>query len=285
MQNFIKSLVALVSLPLFCGCQAVFFRTLNSRHAEIAPTTQVYAAEHDLRVDVYRPPHAAGSTPVVLFFYGGSWRTGARGEYAFVGRALASRGVLTIIADYRKYPQGAFPRFEEDAASAARWTVDHVAQFGGDPTRIFLTGHSAGAQIATLLATDKRYLAAQRLRPADFAGAIGVAGPYDFLPLTDPKLIEVFGPESQWPASQPIRFVDGDEPPFLLLQGSGDRIVEPRNASAMETTLRAAHVPVTSRLYPGVGHFRILAGLRFTALAPTLDDIVAFIEATPPVQK
>lgn len=271
-------------VPFLGGCQSLFFRVVGHGGADIAPLTRVYSPQHDLRLDVYRPTDAPAPAPVVLFFYGGSWRNGTRGEYGFVGRALAARGVLAVVADYRRFPQGRFPLFEQDAAQAARWTIDHAAELGGDPRRVFLAGHSAGAHIAALLASDARYLAAEGLRPRDFAGAIGVAGPYDFLPLVDPALIEVFGAESEWPASQPIRFVDGDEPPFLLLQGSGDRIVEPRNAAAMASALRAQDVSVTYTVYPHVGHFRILAGIRYPWLAPTLEDVLAFIARTPPAR-
>lgn len=281
MSKYFSRLAALALLSLLGGCQTAFFRAMNAGGASIAAVTRVYAPDLGLQLDVYRPPVTSTLMPVALFFYGGSWRTGERRDYAFVGRALAAQGVLTVIADYRKFPQGRFPLFEQDAARAARWTVDHAAEFGGDPRRIFLSGHSAGAHIAVLLASDARYLAAQHLRPRDFAGAIGIAGPYDFLPLTDPKIIEVFGAERDWPQSQPIRFVDGDEPPFLLLQGDGDRIVNPHNATAMTQALRAAKVPVTALHYPQPGHFRILAGLRYPALAPTLADVVHFIQSTP----
>ncbi|HEU4665854.1 MAG TPA: alpha/beta hydrolase [Dokdonella sp.] len=275
-------LVALTGLWL-AGCQALFFRVVDSGGEASVPISRTYDSGHGLALDVYRPPHPDGPTPVVLFFYGGSWRNGDRGQYAFVGRALAARGVLAVIADYRRYPQGVFPRFEEDAAAAARWTFDHAAEFGGDARRVFVAGHSAGAHIAALLASDSHYLAAKGLAPRDFAGAIGIAGPYDFLPLTDPKLIEVFGAPDAWPASQPVRFIDGDEPPFLLLQGAADRIVDPRNAGAMADALRRQDAAVEQRYYPGVGHFRILAGLRFPSLAPTLDDVLAFVRAIPPV--
>jgi acetyl esterase/lipase len=282
MQNFLLALIALATLPMLHGCQGVFFRAVNTGNGQIRPSTVVYSAAHDLKLDIFRPTHVKTGAPVVLFFYGGSWRSGERGDYAFVGRALAERGIVTIIPDYRKFPEVRFPSFEEDAAQAARWTIDHAGDFGGDTRRVFITGHSAGGQIAALLASDARYLGAQGLEPRDFAGAIGIAGPYDFLPLTDPKLIEVFGAESEWPASQPIRFVDGDEPPFLLLQGDADRIVEPRNAAAMAEKLQAAGGSVTYKRYAHVGHFRILAAIRYPALGATLADIVAFIDAAPP---
>jgi len=281
MKSTFRRWLALATLPLFCGCQAAFFGVLNTGHRSIVAQTRTYSTEHALDLDIYRPAQTTQATPVALFFYGGSWRTGKRSEYEFVGRALAARGVLTLVADYRKFPQAPFPGFVDDAAQVTRWTFDHAQEFGGDPKRVFLVGHSAGSQIVGLLATDAHYLAAVGLNPRDLAGIVGIAGPYDFLPLTDPKLVEVFGPEREWPASQPIRFVDGDEPPFLLLHGDGDRIVEPRNSRVMAERLKAAGVPVTYKTYPGIGHFRILAGLRYPTLAPTLGDVVDFLLAPP----
>ena len=269
--------LGLLILPQVGACQAAFFGVINIGSGSAAAITRTYASNPSLSLDIYRPLAMSAPAPVALFFYGGSWRYGSRGDYAFVGRTLAARGILTVVADYRKYPQVRFPDFEVDAAKAARWTLDHASDFGGDPGRVFIVGHSAGAQIAALLATDAHYLAAEGLKPSDFAGVIGIAGPYDFLPLTDPKLIEVFGDKSHWPASQPINFVDGDEPPFLLLQGDGDRVVNPRNSQAMAAKLREAGIGVTYKRYPGIGHFRILAGLRYPSLAPTLGDVVAFM--------
>ena len=275
------ALFAFATASLLAGCQSVFFRTLNAGGRSSVAQREIYDADRGLSLDVYRPAQASSPAPALVFFYGGSWRTGDRKDYAFVGRALAARGVLTFVADYRKFPDGAFPRFEEDAATAAAWCLRHASEFGGDPQRVFIGGHSAGAHLAALLATDAHYLDAHGLAPRDFAGAIGIAGPYDFLPLTDPKLVEVFGEQSQWPRSQPINFVDGDEPPFLLLQGTGDRIVDPRNADSLAGRLRAAGVATSLKSYPGVGHFRILVALRYPALAPTLADVTAFIAAAP----
>lgn len=281
MKLHLRRWIALAMVPVMCGCQATFFRVVNAGGSSIAAQTQTYAPQHDLKLDIYRPSPSATSAPVALFFYGGSWRTGSRDEYAFVGKALASCGIVAIVADYRKYPQGRFPDFETDAAAATRWTIDHARDWGGDPARVFLVGHSAGAQIVALLATDARYLAAEGLNPRDLAGVVGIAGPYDFLPLTDPKIKEVFGEESKWPASQPINFVDGDEPPFLLLNGTGDRVVDPRNSASLTQRLRAAGIAVTHKQYAGVGHFRILAAMQYPALAPTRADVTDFILRTP----
>ncbi len=281
MRLHLRRWIALAMVPLMCGCQAAFFHVVNAGGASIAVQTQTYSPQHDLKLDIYRPSPGATSAPVALFFYGGSWRNGSREEYAFVGKALAAHGILAIVADYRKYPQGRFPDFQTDAAAATRWTIHHAREWGGDPARVFLVGHSSGAQIVALLATDARYLTAEGLKPRDLAGVVGLAGPYDFLPLTDPKIKEVFGDESTWPASQPINFVDGDEPPFLLLNGTGDRVVDPRNSSSLAQRLRAAGIAVTQKQYAGVGHFRILAAMRYPALSPTLADVTNFMLHTP----
>lgn len=139
-------------------------------------------------LDVYLPARVArdwptepnAGAPVVVFFYGGSWQSGKRNDYLFVGEALASRGFVAVVPDYRTYPATTFPGFIDDAARAVAWARGHAAAFGGDPRRVFLMGHSAGAQIAALLATDGRYLAASKMRNSEIAGVIGLAGPYDF---------------------------------------------------------------------------------------------------------
>ena len=156
---------------------------------------------------------------MVVFFYGGNWDSGAKAMYRFVGAALAARGVLTVIPDYRLYPQVRFPAFMDDAAAAVAWTLANIRRFGGDPHRLFLMGHSAGAQIATLLALDPVYLQAQDVAPDTVCGVIGLAGPYDFLPLHDPELETIFGPEAERPRSQPINYVTPQAPPMLLLAG------------------------------------------------------------------
>jgi len=138
------------------------------------------------RLDAYLPAAGASRAPVVLFFYGGAWRSGDRADYLFVGEALASRGIVALVADYRLYPEVRFPAFVADAALAAAWAVTHAAQFGADPGRLFVMGHSAGAYNAAMIALDRSYLAAADADPAAIRGLIGLAGPYDFLPLSSP---------------------------------------------------------------------------------------------------
>lgn len=232
------------------------------------------------RLDVYAPRARAEPAPVVVFFYGGRWRKGERAGYRFVAQALTERGYVAVLPDYRLYPEVRFPAFVEDGAAAVAWVRRHIGDYGGDPGRVFLMGHSAGAHIAAMLATDRRFLHAEGLAPTDLAGFVGLAGPYDFLPLEADDLRDMFGPPERFPASQPVRFVDGDEPPVLLVHGLDDGTVLPRNSRRLAAALEAAGVPVETVFYPDAGHVRVVAALgsplRFTA--PVLADVAAFLD-------
>lgn len=257
------------------GCATAAFAIAN-RGAAPPDATAVYDATRGLALDVYAPVGATGPAPTVVFFYGGGWLDGAREQYRFVGRALAERGVLAIVADYRTYPRAAFPGFMDDAAQAVAWTRTHARRHGGDPSRLFLAGHSAGAQIAALLATDPRYLREHGLRPDALAGVIGLSGPYDF-EITG-RYRKVFGPPAQWPRAQAVNFVDGDEPPFLLIHGADDRVVEARDSTGLADRLRANGVAATVVLLPDAGHAATIAGLYDARLAPeVLPALLAFL--------
>ena len=272
----LRLMLAAVAALFVAGCQQAYFRALNLG-VEDGESIQ-YDAEARLSMDVYRPARGTTASAVVVFFYGGSWRSGQRNYYSFVGRALARRGVLVLIPDYRKAPEHPFPAFMHDGAKAVAWARSNVATMGGDPARIYLMGHSAGAQIAALLATDASYLAPHALKPRDLAGVIGLAGPYDFLPLTDPAVMQALGPASGWPRTQPINFVDGDEPPFLLIQGDKDRSVDPGNSVRLAERLRAQQQSVTVTMVPGVGHVGLLNGFYSTRVSPVLEGSVDWIE-------
>ena len=271
-------LTASLALAL-SACQSVYFGALNFGigHGE----SVLFDAAQGLSLDVYRPIGGARNAPVVVFFYGGSWQSGERAYYRFVGEALAKRGVLVLIPDYRKAPAHPFPAFMQDGATAVAWARAHAADYGGDPRRVFLMGHSAGAHIAALLGTDGKYLAAQRLRPRDLAGVIGLSGPYDFLPLTDPKVMQALGPAPGWPTTQPVNFVDGDEPPFLLLHGGADNTCWPANSEHLAARLRDKGEPVDLVIAPGVSHIGMINGFRSARFSPALERSVRWIEGRP----
>ena len=266
-----------------CGCQAALFGALGTLGGSAVQVRRdvVFDAAHHLALDVYRPARPA-LAPIVVFFYGGSWRDGKRSWYRYVGQALASRGVVVVVPDYRKYPQVVFPAFVQDAARAVAWAHANAASIGGDPRQLFVMGHSAGAHIGAMLATDARYLDHEGMKPRDLSGFIGLAGPYDFAPFTDPELVAIFGssPDSQR-AAQPINFVDGNEPPMLLLQGLTDKKVLPRNSPNLAARMQAAGETAQCKFYPDVGHTKIALSLApaFSRWSSALNDTLEFITA------
>ncbi|MEO6799116.1 MAG: alpha/beta hydrolase [Rhodanobacter sp.] len=285
-RGLLATLLLLLVGGLLTGCQAVLFRSLNATASTTDVVVQrdlIYDRAHHLALDVYRPREARDA-PVVVFFYGGSWKSGKRQWYHWAGEALARRGLVVVIPDYRLWPQVRLEGFMQDAAHAVAWTHAHAGEYGGNPARLFLMGHSAGAQIGALLATDGHWLADVGMRPRQLAGFIGLAGPYDFLPLKDPDFIDMFGSTHQAQLrSQPVHFVDGDEPPILLLQGSADKTVRPRNATSLAAALQARGEPVEVKMYPDIGHAAILMAMSrpFRGKAPVLDDVTRFIGAHP----
>jgi acetyl esterase/lipase len=272
-------LAASLAALLLAGCQATYFRAVNL--GVDRGETRVFDAAAGLSADVYRPAGGGHAAPVVVFLYGGSWQNGQRGYYRFVGRALAGRGFVVVVPDYRKAPAHPFPAFMHDAAAATAWVRGNARAFGGDPARVFLMGHSAGAQIAALLGTDARYLRPHGLRPRDLAGVVGLAGPYDYTPDT-PALQQALGPARGWRDTQPLRFVDGDEPPFLLLHGDRDRTVDPGNADRLATALRARGVAVQAQRLPGVGHVALVNGFRSVRASPVLSRTADWMRARSP---
>ncbi len=247
-----------------------------------ASTALSYAPGERHMLDVYRPMAGAGKAPVIVFFYGGNWVSGDRGDYAFVGRALAARGFVVVVPDYRLYPQVSYPGFLDDAAQAVGWTRREIAAHGGDPERIFLMGHSAGAYNAAMLAVDPRWLCKQGEKPSTLRGWIGLAGPYDFLPIQNPTTRPVFHYPDTPPDSQPLALAGAASPPALLIAPRQDSVVNPaRNTGGMAARLRANKVPVQELYYQGVGHATLVASLSSSLrrLAPTLDAVESFVRS------
>jgi len=243
----------------------------------VADTDLPYGDGPRRRLDVYRPagaPAAAPlSAPVIVFFYGGNWESGARRHYRFVGHSFASQGFVAVVPDYRLYPEVRYPAFVEDGAGAAAWVVRNIARFGGDPARIILVGHSAGAHTALMLALNPVFLGADR---AAVVGAVGLAGPYDFKPSGRNR--DILDADSGGPSAMPIDYVDGGGPPVLLLTGGADPTVSPGNSARLAARLRERGGRVRVIEYDGVGHEKIIAALAapLTWLLPVRRDIAAF---------
>jgi acetyl esterase/lipase len=230
------------------------------------------------RLDVYAPrASVARPRPVIVFLYGGSWNSGRRQGYAFAARALAARGFVVVVPDYRLVPEARYPDFLRDCAESVRWARRHSGEYGGDGERIVLTGHSAGAYNAAMVALDPSLLGADR---AAVRGFIGLAGPYDFLPLDDGATIAAFGAWPRPAETQPISHAASGAPPALLLHGDADTRVMPRHSRKLAALLEAAGSDVRLKLYPGLGHVGILSAfaIPFRRHAPVLADVAAFAE-------
>ncbi|KJZ64965.1 alpha/beta hydrolase [Pseudomonas fluorescens] len=243
-----------------------------------------YGPDPRQKLDVYVPRPPMKNAPVVVFFYGGSWNSGSRSDYAFVGEALASRGIIAVLADYRLYPQVRYPLFLEDGARAVAWTHEHIRQYSGNPQRLYLMGHSSGAYNVAMLALDPGLLGAVGLSPHNLSGWIGLAGPYDFLPIKNPQVRPVFFWPDSPPRSQPINHVSRGAPPALLIAASDDELVNPaRNTGGLARKLREAGVPVQDLYFSRTSHATLVATLSrpMRGLAPVLDVVTAFVNATP----
>ena len=238
-----------------------------------------YGADKRQLLDVYAPRAGRGPWPVVYFVYGGSWADGDRRYYEFVGRALAAAGYVAVIIDYRLVPNVEYPAFIEDCAAGLTWTVEHVAAHGGDPSRIALMGHSAGAYNAIMLILATRYLAPDVA--ARVKAFIGLSGPYDFYPFDVPVSLRTFGAVRDPKDTQPVHLVRPGLPPVLLLTGDRDMLVQPRNTVALAARLRATGNSVIETHYPGLGHAGTLLALGAWGRhrGPVLKDTIAFLRA------
>ncbi len=282
-----RSLVALLGLiALVTGCSPpALLNGLDSLTPGAGGVTRLahgaaYGALPRQKLDVWAPKtRTASLRPVVIFFYGGAWVKGSRGEYGFAGRAYASKGFVAVVPDYRLVPNVRFPAFVQDGALAVRWTREHAREFGGDPARVTLAGHSAGSYIAAMLTLDRHYLDAVGVPSSTIRAAALMAGPYDFLPLTDKRAVDALG---NWPRpdeTQPIHYARADAPPMWLAAGMADETVNPDNSRHLAARLRQLGAPVVLREYPGKSHVDLVMGLSktFRGRVPTLEESSAFL--------
>ncbi len=240
----------------------------------------VFDAKTGLTLDVWAPADAnKPASPVLIFYYGGGWAHGTRNGYEFVGKAFAAKGFVVVIPDYRKVPQVRFPAFVEDGAAAIKWTRDNIAKYGGDPARITLSGHSAGAHIAMMLTLDPHYLAAQDVDPKIVRATVGMSGPYDFYPFDSTRSINAM---MAWPKpqeTQPIHYASKAAPPIMVMTGTADDTVKPRNAILLAKRLDELGTVVQFKAYEGLGHEDVAISLSkvFRGKAAVLEDASAFL--------
>ncbi|WP_245586136.1 alpha/beta hydrolase [Solimonas soli] len=237
-----------------------------------------YDAANRLTLDVYMPDNAQNA-PVVVFFYGKRWRAGDKSEYKFVGQALASRGFVTVIPNVRLYPRVRFPDFVNDAAKAVKWAHVNAAHYGGKSDKLFVMGHNSGAHIAAMLVLNEEYLKGVGGSRSWLRGMIGLAGLYNFMPITAPDLRDLFGPVDRFPYTQPIFFVDGSNPPLFLVHGEDDAIVAVSNTRTLAESVTKAGGPVETLIYPKMSHDLIISSFAsmLRGRADVLDQVEDFI--------
>lgn len=265
----------LLSTALLSGCGLTALNLITPHSGYEREADLVYGPKPRQRLDIYHPTEPRDDAPVLVFFYGGGWNSGDKDAYRFVGQALAEAGYQVVIPDYRLYPEVRFPTFVEDGAAALAWLE---ARFDADQ-KIVVIGHSAGAHIAALLAMDERYAEASGFDRGRLTSWVGLSGPYDFLPLTDPLYINIFGAADGIPDSQPVTFASADDPAALLIYGNADSIVGARSIDQLTARLLAEDVPVQWHRYDGVNHNDTVASfsVRLRDRSPAFADTLEFL--------
>lgn len=262
---------------------------LTGSERRVALVEQARFGDHPRHtVAVYRTGQADAPLPVIVFAHGGSWNSGDPADYGFVARGLAPEGFVVVLAGYRLHPDVQYPAMVEDTAAAVAWTRTNIARHGGDPERIVLMGHSAGAYNVVMTALDRQWLGREGLDANALAGVIGLAGPYDFYPFDSDSTLASFGEARDPQRTQPVTHARADAPPLMLLTGEADTTVKPRNTRALAMAMRQAGGAAQTGFYPGMDHAGILLALAspWRRDRAVLDRIVAFArEPSVPVQE
>ncbi len=280
-----RRLVRAIYLCVFCAgiasCTAL--GTLNAVLPKGNGTEEVVSGiefgDHPRQqLDVYVPKDIENKAPVVVFFYGGSWKSGKRQDYAFVGHAFNARGYIAVLPDYRLVPEVRYPDFLIDNANALRWVAAHISDYGGDPERLFVMGHSAGAYNAVMLGLATEMFAENGLTLPALSAAAGLAGPYDFIPMVYQATKDAFQGVPDLPSTQPVNLISPASPPMLLITGTDDELVSPKHSYSLHESARENGANTTLLTYEGVGHIKLLLSLSksFQDRTPAIEDIVDF---------
>ncbi len=262
-----KLLLLLAAALLLAGCSGqTLLNDVTSDSGYTLASNIVFDDATGLKLDVYTPEHARNA-PVIVFFYGGRWENGSKEDFKFVGQALAARGFVAILPNYREYPQVKYQALLGDCARAVKWARANVQHYGGSADKLVLMGHSSGAYNAAMLTLNPDYLKQVGGDRSWIKGTIGLAGPYDFLPITDPDLRDIFGPPESFEQSQPVFWVDGHNPPMLLMHGEDDETVLVKNSRNLAARIQRAGGPVETVIYPEMSHTKIIATIATSSLA------------------
>jgi acetyl esterase/lipase len=276
-----RSILALVAataaLPAFASAQSPAIKV--TADVDYVPTAE-YAAKKD-RIDIYAPAGAKGA-PVIVSIHGGALREGDKSKEAFVGQRLAEAGFVAMVINYRLSPGVMHPAHVEDAAHAVAWARTHAAAHGGDPKKLFVIGHSAGAYLAALLTLDPKYLAAYQMSPKDLAGVVPVSAFFyvDRQGVAPDRPKDVWGTDPQaWKAASPHTYLTKEVPPMLVLYADGDADWRRQQQADFAADLKKAGGPTLEpRMIAGRDHSSIWTKMK-NANDETMAAIVAFVKA------
>tara|TARA_B100001057_G_scaffold259112_1_gene259305 strand:+ start:3464 stop:4315 length:852 start_codon:yes stop_codon:yes gene_type:complete len=259
-----RLLTLIVALGTLCaaGCSPLIFANPLSPYDGYKLESDVaYGIHRRQKLDIYEPLIQENNETIIMFVYGGSWRSGERSNYRFIAQRFVSRGYTTIVPDYRLYPEIQFPAFVDDIAKAIVWTSRRYEQKNNSP-KIILVGHSAGAHIVALLALDNRYLNRAGASKKIIRGWVSLAGPHAFNPLkteSTKPIFDNFAPIIE--QTKPITFARSDAPPGLLLHGRNDKVVYAENSVLLANAIKNERGQITLKNIDDVGHIEILLSI------------------------
>lgn len=254
----------------------------NSDGATLQVAGQPYGLGERNKLNIWVPTGTkkTDKLPVLVWLYGGGWYSGQRDDYGFAGRAFAKQGFIVVIPDYRIVPEGHWPDFLHDSATAVAWTDAHIANYGGDPDRIALAGHSAGAYNSLMLALDPQWMRAAGSDVSVIRGVASLAGPTDFYPFEKGGRADVaMGDIRPVEQTQPITFVRADAPPLWLGHGTADTVVRVRNSQRLAAAMHKVGGSATLREYAGLSHNDLVMALTrpLAYKGPILPEMTDFL--------
>ncbi|HRJ44132.1 MAG: alpha/beta hydrolase [Caldilineaceae bacterium] len=245
-----------------------------------------YSPRFGMGLDVYSPAQGENH-PVLIFIHGGGWDKYDRKLFTPVGQKFVEMGIVVVIPDYTLHPDAGYKQMTQEMAAATAWTLENIAQYGGDPSRVVIAGHSAGAHLAGLVATDEVWLNFEGHTNQELCGFIGLSGVYD-IPAqmvferstggTAPVMTAVMGGEANFAVASPSSYLFPSTPQTLLVHGALDDTVPLSISENFQRKLDAAGIPNRLVVYPDKGHNDYLFDGFFNATAPILIHISDFAQ-------
>jgi acetyl esterase/lipase len=256
MKKYFKKIASFICAISLGACTSAGFAIANypvDKSALTISTDIAYGNKTAQKLDIYKAKDAGKNLPVIVFFYGGGYSDGSKDAYPFLAEHFTKQGYIVAIPDYSKYPDVKFPAFVEDGAKAINWVAENIGEYGGNDDKIIVIGHSAGAHIAALLNYDESYGAQDKIK-----AFVGLAGPYHFKPVAE-KYKKIFGPPENYKNMYVDNFVDGNEPPALLLWGTDDDLVGKQNIDILTQAVEEKSGKIQSVTLPDISHISIIS--------------------------